>query len=112
MFEKQNSGLEKGTASKSDTSAKFDQESKAYQNPIIESNGSMMESFELDEIGKVDAKHDELANDVKDLGESMMEHFEFQETRLEKVEEEAMRIKMNEEMIESYDRIWFFGKGF
>ncbi|KAH0871336.1 hypothetical protein HID58_078358 [Brassica napus] len=66
-----------------------------------------MGSFELDEIGKVDAKHDELANDVKDLRESMMD-----QTRLEKVEEEAMRIKMNEEMIESYDRIWFFGKGF
>ena len=65
----------------------------------------------IDEIGKVDAKHDELVNDVKDLRESMMERFKFQEKRLEKVEEEAMRVKMNEEMIESYDRIWFFGKG-
>ncbi|RID51080.1 hypothetical protein BRARA_H01769, partial [Brassica rapa] len=59
----------------------------------------------IDEIGKVDAKHDELVNDVKDLRESMMERFKFQEKRLEKVEEEAMRVKMNEEMIESYDRI-------
>ncbi|KAF2589143.1 hypothetical protein F2Q70_00038784 [Brassica cretica] len=39
--------------------------------------------------------------------ESVMKRFEFQETRLEKMEEEAMRTKMSEEMIESYDRIWF-----
>ncbi|KAF3497976.1 hypothetical protein DY000_02053072 [Brassica cretica] len=60
----------------------------------------------IDEIGKVDAEHDELVNDVHDLRQSVMKHFEFQETRLEKMEEEAMRTKMNEEMIESDDRIW------
>lgn len=50
-------------------------------------------------------------NDVHDLRQSVMKCFEFQETRLEKMEEEAMTTKMNEEMIESYERIWFFGKG-
>lgn len=40
-----------------------------------------------------------------------MKGFEFQETRLEKMEEKVMRTMMNDEMVESYDRIWSFGKG-
>lgn len=32
----------------------------------------------IDEIEKVDAKHDELVNNVKDLRQSMMEHFKVQ----------------------------------
>lgn len=39
-----------------------------------------------------------------------MKGFEFQETRLAKMEDKVMRTKMNEEMVESYDRIWSFGK--
>ena len=31
-----------------------------------------------EEIEKVDAKHDELVNNVKDLRQSMMEHFKVQ----------------------------------
>ncbi|KAF3492912.1 hypothetical protein DY000_02053729 [Brassica cretica] len=32
----------------------------------------------IDEIEKVDAKHDELVNNVQDLRQSMMEHFKEQ----------------------------------
>lgn len=39
-----------------------------------------------------------------------MKGFEFQETTLAKMEEKIMRTKMNEEIVESYDRIWSFGK--
>ncbi|KAG2265030.1 hypothetical protein Bca52824_072109 [Brassica carinata] len=46
-----------------------------------------------EEIEKVDAKHDELVNNVKDLRQSIMEHFDVQETRIDKIEEEVMRIK-------------------
>ncbi|KAF8093908.1 hypothetical protein N665_0375s0025 [Sinapis alba] len=48
------------------------------------------------------AKREELVNDVKDLRKSLMEHFEFQKIGSEKMEEQAIRIKMNEELIESY----------
>ncbi|KAF2546961.1 hypothetical protein F2Q70_00020305 [Brassica cretica] len=47
--------------------------------------------------------------DVRDMRKSMMEHFKVQETRLDKMEEEAMRTKMNEEVLETY--IWYYGKG-
>ena len=47
----------------------------------------------IDEIEKIDAKHDELVNNVKDLRQSIMEHFDVQETRIDKIEEEVMRIK-------------------
>lgn len=39
--------------------------------------------------------------DVRDMRKSMMEHFKVQETRLDKMEEEAMITKMNEEVLET-----------
>lgn len=39
----------------------------------------------IDEIGNVDAKREELVNDVKELRKSMMEHIVFQKTRSDKM---------------------------